>query len=252
MNKRIRRIVLAVAAMMILTVSCTLFASQLRCRFVAWSTLRQVNGSLYVDPAMTAGDVDRIGILLSDARARDAGFYGSLRSAPQVIAGTDERVIEDFGGHGNRTAATHFVLGETYVVLGPDGMNVDVMAHELMHAELRARLGWWVRDVRIPAWFDEGLAMQADDWEDYREEAWQRETRGGALAPPLEDLTGESAFTSEGYWRAFATSKHEVRRWLDIVGTAGLADFLKLMERGDAFADAYGAVGREGGRGVRK
>jgi len=48
------------------------------------------------------------------------------------------------------------------MVIGPDGINLDVLSHEMCHTELYHRLGWWRKEMRIPTWFDEGLAMQLD------------------------------------------------------------------------------------------
>ncbi|WP_332368176.1 hypothetical protein [Spirosoma telluris] len=47
--------------------------------------------------------------------------------------------------------------GASYLILGPDGNNTDVIAHELCHDELFARLGWWRVKRQIPQWFNEGL-----------------------------------------------------------------------------------------------
>lgn len=46
-----------------------------------------------------------------------------------------------------------------YVVIGPDGFNEDVIAHELLHSELRTRLK---NKDKVPEWFDEGLATVVD------------------------------------------------------------------------------------------
>jgi len=37
-----------------------------------------------------------------------------------------------------------------------------VTANELLHAEVAQRLGFWTRAVKLPVWFDEGVAVQLD------------------------------------------------------------------------------------------
>ena len=50
----------------------------------------------------------------------------------------------------------------TEVVLNLAHFSIDVTAHELVHAELAQRLGFWTRTVKLPVWFDEGVAVQLD------------------------------------------------------------------------------------------
>lgn len=41
------------------------------------------------------------------------------------------------------------------ILFGPNGQNLDVMAHELVHAELAHRSSALLRIYKIPSWFDE-------------------------------------------------------------------------------------------------
>ena len=243
MRKLPKRIAMLGLLLLISSVSYTIvFAKQIRCRFVAWSDLKAADSHLYVDPNMSSEQIAQIIRMVAEARRRDAQFYGVLQSAPVIIAGQDSVVIDKFGQSGNNTAAAYLYLGNTYIVLGPDGLNVDVIAHETMHAELSERLGWLKREMSIPAWFDEGLAMQADDRESYSEEAWQEQTENGKSAPPLTSLTNLGAFTGPDYWTSYATSKHELKRWLNVVGEQGFREFLKQMKTEGDFAKAYQAA----------
>lgn len=231
---------------LILSASYTgIHAKQIRCHFVAYSELKPVNDRLYVDPRMSPEQIAHLSGVIAEARHRDAQFYGDLQATPVVIAGHDERVIGKFGQRGNTTAVTHLHLGKAFIVLGPDGLDVDVLAHETMHAELSERVGWLTREMKIPAWFDEGLAMQVDYRESYSEAAWQKKMEGGRLAPPLRDLASMEAFTGDGYWTSYATSKHELKRWLDVVGRQGFYELLARVKNGDGFTEAYESVERE-------
>lgn len=42
----------------------------------------------------------------------------------------------------------------THVTLNMEQFSLDVTSHELMHAELAERLGYWARITRLPTWFD--------------------------------------------------------------------------------------------------
>jgi hypothetical protein len=85
----------------------------------------------------------------------------------------------------------------------------------------------------IPRWFDEGLAVQFDDR--YSEEEWRLRTDNGRTAPKLDEI----GVIKGSDWLSYATAKHEVRRWLDIVETKGLLAFLSAVRNGADFQDAY-------------
>jgi hypothetical protein len=244
-NKRLKKF--TVLGLLLLTLAASyavVLSRQIRCQLVHWSNLKKVNSSLFVDPDMSRQQVSQIVQMTIEARQRVAQFYGNLEANPLIIAGQDEKVIGKYARSGNRTATTYLYLGEAYVILGPDGLNVDVIAHELMHAELSERIGFLRREFKIPTWFDSGLAMQADYRESYSEEEWQKKTEGGKLAPSLKHLTSEKEFYTSDYWVNYATAKHEVGRWFAIVGSQGLADFLTRI-KSEKFTEAYESIERE-------
>jgi hypothetical protein len=213
--------------------------AKVRCELIDWSDLKRVEAKLYVDPRLSQEETERLLRKVAEAQARDARFFGVLLSKPVIIAGPDNQVMDRFGQAGNRTALTYLFLGQAFIVLGPDGMNLDVIAHEIMHAELARRVGFWNRAFKVPTWFDEGLAMQADEREPFSELHWQERTKAGTLAPDLIPLTSGVRFFAGDIWANFATAKHEVRRWLTIVGTPGLLDFIDRLNGHESFASAY-------------
>ena len=89
-----------------------------------------------------------------------------------------------------------------------------MLSHELAHVELSARIGYWNRD-EIPNWFDEGLAVQFDDR--YSDAEWRTRTDNGRTAPDL----GQMAIITYDDRLGYLTAKHEVQRWLDVVGQEG-------------------------------
>ena len=93
--------------------------------------------------------------------------------------------------------STAFAVGlPSIVTLGPQGMNVDVAAHELVHAELAARMGVAKRTWVVPVWFDEGLAMQVDHRAAYSRAALRTYLADLAI-PKLPTLQ-----TRAGFYRA--------------------------------------------------
>ncbi|GAB3885456.1 hypothetical protein [Spirosoma agri] len=147
--------------------------------------------------------------------------------------------------------------GASYLVLGPEGNNTDVIAHELCHDELFSRLGWWTVKRQIPQWFNEGLALMVD----YRFSSpavWERPTKASradslfdsepVLSFPrqpmltLSDLETTRDFFGGSYshvMQAYQTSADEVARWLSIVGQPGVPALTNAMENGDDFRHTY-------------
>ncbi len=143
----------------------------------------------------------------------------------------------------NATAGTDFVPTHVCVVIGPDGRNVDVVAHELMHAEVFGRLGYARRLTQIPIWFDEGVAMQVDHRVQFDRPVGMGDT---AFVRALD--TGPEFFLFEDgkHVRNYAAAKHEVRRWLGDDGHHALYPRLERIRAGEEFADV--GTRRERGR----
>ena len=110
-----------------------------------------------------------------------------------------------------------------------------MLAHELAHIEFAVRIGHWNRG-KIPVWFDEGLAVQFDGR--YSETEWQTRTDNGRIAPALDEI----GIITHNDWLKYATAKHKVKRWLDIVGQTGLAALVQSIHNGADFQQTYRAI----------
>jgi hypothetical protein len=210
-----------------------MYPHRIRCLLVQWSDLDNVAPRIYVDPNMPERENQLFLEMVASAKNRIASLYGEYTAAPVIITGRDMQTIRKFGGeHHNRVGRAQITLIGTYIVLGPGGRNTDVIAHELAHAELAARIGAW-KLKGIPRWFDEGLALQLDNR--YSEEEWRLRTDNGRTAPKLDEI----GIIKGTDWLSYATAKHEVRRWLDIVYTEGFLVFMHAIQNGTDFQDAY-------------
>ena len=84
------------------------------------------------------------------ASERVANIYAPLQSQPIRLCLDSPKMGVDVS-----YGATHFLpLVPAINVLGPNGNNVDVIAHEWMHAEIEHELGFVMRNYRIPLWLD--------------------------------------------------------------------------------------------------
>ena len=98
--------------------------------------------------------------LHADSRARIQQTFGTLQSKPLVVFFNEPDTFWPFKP--NEYGSINFIGSRVCVIVGSKGQNIDVIAHELMHAEIADRVGYWRRFTQLPVWFDEGLAMQVD------------------------------------------------------------------------------------------
>lgn len=96
--------------------------------------------------------------------------------------------------------ATHFLPFVPAInVIGPKGTNVDVIAHEWVHAETEHVLGFMMRNYKIPVWLDEGIAMQADYRPDYSRQSLKALIDSpDTHTPRLEDIAKAKDFFTRG------------------------------------------------------
>ena len=131
--------------------------------------------------------------LRTEAAERVGVLFGAARAEPVFLC-LHAPVAGLAVSHGSARFAP---LLPSVVVLGPQGMNGDVAAHELAHAELAERTSAWLRTFRVPTWFDEGLAMQPDHREAYGRPALRRYL-AEIEVPRLRDIDRPSTFFRTG------------------------------------------------------
>lgn len=191
-----------------------------------------------------AGNRDDIAALINEAIARDTDFFGSLvcRDHTVIIICDDEKLLAKLGGdHDTQTVLSP--VKKSYVSVSTEYLNVDVLAHEITHAELRERLS--VKALRrIPTWFDEGIALQNDYREQYSAEAWAEQTDNGKIIVSHEDMDTAAEFyagTKEDRRFRYLNAKHDVTQWLEVHGLQGFMDLIDSLNGGEDFSAAYGS-----------
>ena len=106
---------------------------------------------IYAEPG--AGDLVPV---LRDAQERVAAFYGGFARRPEILICRTPDCHARMSGGGARA----MTYGTRAIYVSTRGLEVAYLAHEMAHIEAHARIGLigLIRG-RVPAWFDEGLAV---------------------------------------------------------------------------------------------
>jgi len=129
--------------------------------------MRRLDDRIYVDPEL--GD-QRSRQLLDTwriAKSRISQRFGLSAANPVLVVTMHAHTAERYGLAGDSGIAFALPWRHYIVVRWQDGF-VDLLAHELMHAQVRDITGYWRYLLQVPTWLDEGIAMQVDDREVYR------------------------------------------------------------------------------------
>lgn len=165
--------------------------------------------------------------LLRQARGRIENIFGKPDADPLVVFFNDPRAFWPLDLNLYGQAPT--IGGRACLIIGPEGQDVDIVAHEFMHTEMHHRVGSWNMLREVPAWFDEGVAMQVDYRKRYdmNREQLPDSTYVRKLVSYKEFSRGQSSY---------AAAKREVNSWLAVAGTDTLYARLDRLRRGDPFA----------------
>lgn len=204
----------------------------------------KVHNSIYVDDSMI-NSKETIQII-DDAEERVKKFFGEIKSNPKIIVTNDEKMLKRLGWTGSPAFTKTYVFNGAYsfCIISPDGLDTDVTAHELTHAEVHKRLydGKIFSAQLVPVWFDEGVATQNDYRVKYGYEKWQELTDNGENIIDFNTIKdSENFYASDNDTRFYnyVISKHEVEIWLVNHSIEDLIDLLDDVNNGDDFDDIY-------------
>ena len=215
--------------------------------------------TIYVNPEMKKEKREEIILLYQKSRLRIDSIFGNTESKPFILVGTTNEVMQLFGNTDNptqvKTGMTHLTPFGAYIILSPEGTNIDVLSHELSHAELMQRLGWQTRRKKIPIWFDEGLAMLVDKRFEYWKELhsdWKKltdiETKNSIFPNhykkdnkdrfSLQNLQTTEQFFTEDAQVHYFLAQEEVSRWYRKEGQQGILELIDKLKK-QSFEESY-------------
>lgn len=167
--------------------------------------------------------------LIFEARERIKDTFGIPEAKPKVLFFDHEAAFWPLKL--NPYGSTSYLGKRSCVFVGPEGQNVDVTAHELMHAEIAHRIDYKRRGVAWPIWFDEGLAMQVD----LREAYALHDTASTEYVVDLK--TGSKFFVkeSERLTTHYAAARKEAGQWVAGISKDSVYVYLDRVKSGESF-----------------
>jgi hypothetical protein len=215
------------------------FPEQTRSILIDYSDFRK-KGRLYFNSSTSQNTVDTVKSIIRFASNRVATFWGQKTSNPKYIYCGNDEDFKKLGSPYPVPALTHIELG-SYIVISKQGVDLDIIAHEISHAEFYKRIGFYNWSFKIPRWFDEGLAMQNDYRNYYSEDTLMFKSNNYKNLPDVKKLKSGKQFNEEGTQEQimlnFMSAKHEVKKWYT---REKLDKFIKDINSGKTFEEAFG------------
>jgi hypothetical protein len=213
------------------------FPQETRCIFVSFSNFEKKQ-NVYYSQTTTATQLENLFLLKNVAENKVKSFWRENASLDYtLIYCNNETTYNNYGTPGTPATTTR-KLG-AYVVLSNDGLDEQIIAHEITHTILYNHIGWYKAITKIPTWFEEGLAIQVDDRKKYAIDSLQIKINNGFVMPNVSTIANGAQFykgNDEAISLHYVMAKYVIHEWLQ---THSLSLFIKKMDAGDAFKVAY-------------
>ncbi|GLU54892.1 hypothetical protein [Dyadobacter frigoris] len=230
-----------------------LYPQVLQCQIIGLSNFEKVNDYIYSSPSLEQNRRKNILGVIQKAEMRIDSFWLGKQAKPKlIICETPQEYQKYCQSTEGAGCSLGTPWGQSYVILNAQGLNVDVISHEMSHVELLGRLGWWKTTMDIPQWFNEGTALMLDRrfvnnpdsfgrYFDYMDE-WLYQTGGGQNILELKSIASVKGFFNGGpkeVMLAYMSSGLEISYWLAYCGQTGLVKLVSDMKSGKSFAESY-------------
>ncbi|HVO74942.1 MAG TPA: hypothetical protein VMT35_13025, partial [Ignavibacteriaceae bacterium] len=194
----------------------------------------ETGSNIYISKGTPEGLKDSILSVLKESEKRVCSFWNEdkLEKKPVRIFCNSKSLLSDYAG--KNSIMTYKTPLNSFTVFSKDCINLDMLSHELFHAEFCSRLGYF-KNKKIPVWFDEGLAMQVDYRKEYSEDKFNELKDSSGMNINLNDISAPEKFYSGNYYYHFVLARHAVSAWLNKVKKEGFEEFINRIKNGEDF-----------------
>ena len=204
----------------------------------------KLSDNIYIDKDFK-GNSEFLLSNIDKAKERVSDFFGDYYYDPKIIITDDPQKIQKLSGDHDTKSFT--VLGfRAYVHLSPGfASDINIVAHELTHAQTHYLvfhdkiIGRF--QVHLPAWFDEGIAMQNDHRAYYNDDAWNNLTDNGKDVFDITSIKDRDFYSSNNNEQNdhYILARYEVQQWINENGRDALVNLLNDLNSGKNFDDIY-------------
>ena len=205
--------------------------------FISYSSFQKI-GNIYLSPQTAMHKRKEVVALVKAAKYREELFWGKMESDPSFIYCDDDKSFKKYANT-RAPAITQMTEFGPYIVISKDGADPDIISHEWQHAEWLKRIGFLNWALKIPTWFDEGLAMLTDQRSYYSLDSLKEKTSGFKNLMNIQKIQKGrdlGTLTSEQTFLFFSTAKYEISQWYS---KEKLAAFIHIINSGGSFEDAW-------------
>ncbi|MCO1337016.1 hypothetical protein MO867_22080 [Microbulbifer sp. OS29] len=199
------------------------------CAAVQFLDYEEVAPDIFISPGIE--NVSKILEIILEARERVGVTFGPMMSSPRIILTARREEAARLGA--NSTATTHYIPLGACIVLAPKGQNVDVAAHELVHAEVGYRVGWLTHWLEIPVWFNEGVALIIDQRSSFLVD--NINVNQATIETVKQLNTGREFFSGDNVHRNYLASRLAV----EAIEHSNVYEKLALIRSGKSFDSVF-------------
>ena len=207
-----------------------------RCMLIDFYDFKK-DGNLYYRASANPEDISSITSILEKAKERNRIFWGENQAEPIFIYCDTDEDYKKFESPLLTPAAAHLSI-KSFVVIGNDGVDLDILSHEISHTELSSRIGIWNRILEIPVWFDEGIAMQVDHRNYYSIDTLAKKSDDFKVLPNVEKTDAKQFWSGSRseVMMNYMTAKYRISKWYS---KEKVDEFVKQINEGKSFQEAY-------------
>ena len=237
-----KKLILAIVSFFIVSTASIahafIFPQETRCLLIDFYDFEK-EGNLYFRENIDLETKIHLQNLIIQAETRVGEFWEEKKTNPKFIYCESDEDYLKFGAPFMTPAAAILKFG-SYVVISKDGIDLDILAHEISHTELYTRIGFFNNLSEIPVWFSEGLAMQVDHRNYYSTDSLKVKSNGFQNLPKVKEMVSYNQFgvgPIDEIMLNYSTAKYEVGKWYS---KEKLKTFVENINEKKSFEKAYG------------